>query len=845
MVYIADSTFTDTNYNDQFAAAASFELGDFQKWAVKGIYDGSNVLVTAHTGSGKTLPAEYMIKYHTTLADAEGRERKRVIYTTPIKALSNQKLHDLRIKFPDITFGLLTGDCRDNPEADVLVMTTEILRNTLFNKRVGQTSQFTNMPLSFDMDIDRELGGVVFDEVHYINDADRGGVWEQSILLLPASVQMLMLSATIDSPEKFAKWIEEEKHKQAVKENTPPKQMILAPTYHRVVPLTHYMWLSVPQGAKKKVTKVEASQLAAVGNRQLVIKTSKGSFETDSYKKVKDARKIMWDNRVKVHRSYVLNGLVRHLKENGMLPALCFIFSRKQVELAAKSIEISLYEEGEVHSSIVEKECRKIIASKFPNVNEYLQLPEYISMIELLQKGIAVHHAGILPVIREMVELLFERGFVRLLFATETFAVGINMPTKTVIFTELQKFDGKGKRPLLPHEYTQMAGRAGRRGLDTVGHVIHCSNLFDAGTDSEYKSILCGNPQTLVSKFKISYGLALSVMASGASDFSKVQDFVDQSLVSREIAGEVKHYDAAIVEATSKLQTIENSISSHTFTPRDTIDQYLALSRDLESSKGKKQKKVRRDMDIIMQEHKHLQKDLDARKRLENATEEVQKLESHKHGASSYLAGEIEKIVSILHNDCFVKNSDRLILTRKGTVASQIQECHPLATADIVMSTGGFSDFTSSHLAAFASIFANVRCSEENETLIPSTGIAHLDRAALLYRERCQHYIQREVSVHTNTGETADVTFDLMEATLSWCDHADTEASCKKIIQKLHEEKGISLGDFVKSMLKVANVCSELGNVAQINNDTPLAWRLARVPELVMKYVVTNGSLYI
>ena len=626
MVYIADSTFTDTNYNDQFAAAASFELGDFQKWAVKGIYDGSNVLVTAHTGSGKTLPAEYMIKYHTTLADAEGRERKRVIYTTPIKALSNQKLHDLRIKFPDITFGLLTGDCRDNPEADVLVMTTEILRNTLFNKRVCPTSQFTNMPLSFDMDIDRELGGVVFDEVHYINDADRGGVWEQSILLLPASVQMLMLSATIDSPEKFAKWIEEEKHKQAVKENTPPKQMILAPTYHRVVPLTHYMWLSVPQGAKKKVTKVEASQLAAVGNRQLVIKTSKGSFETDSYKKVKDARKIMWDNRVKVHRSYVLNGLVRHLKENGMLPALCFIFSRKQVELAAKSIEISLYEEGEVHSSIVEKECRKIIASKFPNVNEYLQLPEYISMIELLQKGIAVHHAGILPVIREMVELLFERGFVRLLFATETFAVGINMPTKTVIFTELQKFDGKGKRPLLPHEYTQMAGRAGRRGLDTVGHVIHCSNLFDAGTDSEYKSILCGNPQTLVSKFKISYGLALSVMASGASDFSKVQDFVDQSLVSREIAGEVKHYDAAIVEATSKLQTIENSISSHTFTPRDTIDQYLALSRDLESSKGKKQKKVRRDMDIIMQEHKHLQKDLDAMKRLDNATEEVQKL---------------------------------------------------------------------------------------------------------------------------------------------------------------------------------------------------------------------------
>ncbi len=229
MVYIADSTFTDTNYNDQFAAAASFELGDFQKWAVKGIYDGSNVLVTAHTGSGKTLPAEYMIKYHTILADAEGRERKRVIYTTPIKALSNQKLHDLRIKFPDITFGLLTGDCRDNPEADVLVMTTEILRNTLFNKRVGNTSGKL-MPLSFDMDIDSELGGVVFDEVHYMQDRERGVVWEEVIISLPSAIRMVFLSATLPNCFQFGEWV--------ASLHASPCHVVV--TDYRPTPLVHY-----------------------------------------------------------------------------------------------------------------------------------------------------------------------------------------------------------------------------------------------------------------------------------------------------------------------------------------------------------------------------------------------------------------------------------------------------------------------------------------------------------------------------------------------------------------------------------------------------------------------------
>ena len=187
----------------------------------------------------------------------------------------------MRNKYPDISIGLLTGDFKDNPEADVLIMTTEILRNTLFNKQIAESTG-NPMPLSFDMDIENELGGVVFDEVHYINDADRGSVWEQSILLLPPHIQLLMLSATIDAPESL-EWIEKEKAIQSQKKSLPPKKMILAPTYERVVPLTHYMWISAHNSIFKKVKNTEHNRPFQQYTNKLVPKTPNGNFHQDNY----------------------------------------------------------------------------------------------------------------------------------------------------------------------------------------------------------------------------------------------------------------------------------------------------------------------------------------------------------------------------------------------------------------------------------------------------------------------------------------------------------------------------------------------------------------------------------
>ena len=199
MVRICSEHVAPESHDIDIDKSYGFSLSNFQKHAIEAIHTGNHVLITAHTGSGKTLPAEYAIRYFV----AKG---KKVIYTSPIKALSNQKYHEFTAKYPDISFGILTGDIKFNPEADVLIMTTEILRNQIFhsafNKHETQTS------LSFEMDIDNELGCVVFDEVHYINDEERGKIWEETILHLPKSVQMVMLSATIDKAEKFAEWVE-------------------------------------------------------------------------------------------------------------------------------------------------------------------------------------------------------------------------------------------------------------------------------------------------------------------------------------------------------------------------------------------------------------------------------------------------------------------------------------------------------------------------------------------------------------------------------------------------------------------------------------------------------------
>ena len=844
MVIICDKTFTEEKYTDIFQRTASFELSNFQKWAIKGIVEGDNVLITAHTGSGKTLPAEFMIEHLIRYAESENREKKKVIYASPIKALSNQKLHDMRKKYPDISIGLLTGDVKDNPEADVLIMTTEILRNTLFNKQIAETTG-TQMPLSFNIDIEKELGGVVFDEVHYINDEHRGSVWEQSILLLPPHVQILMLSATIDSPEKFADWVEKEKSKQSISKNIPEKKMILAPTYNRVVPLTHNMWISAHQSIFKKVKNTEYNRpFKEYTNKLVPIKTPDGNFHLDNFNGVTKIKNYFWENNVYVKRYYVLNGIVKYLKENKMLPAICFVFSRRHVELAAKEIQTCLFNDDETQPNTVEKECKKILMSKFTNYKEYLGLPEFNEVVSLLKKGVAIHHAGMLPVLREMIELLFDRGYVKLLFATETFSVGINMPTKTVLFSSLQKWDGKGKRDLLPHEYTQMAGRAGRRGLDKIGHVIHCNNLFDCGYAHEYKKILCGVPQRLVSKFKINYSVVLNVIASGAGDLTKVETFVKQSLISREIEKESKSLAFSYSEKESELLSLEKSLS-FSKTPIDTIKEYVELSSIVFNQSRKQKKKSMRQLDNLRQTYKTIEKEANILEKIKDTKKEMEKIRTYEHNTQSYIATEVDVIANILQECGFIEKDaeDNYILLEKGKVASQLQEVHILACSDMLLKCNYFENMTPQEIVCILSMFTNIRVSDEKKSSVPIDNVNAFEACSYI-KQQIDYYCNIELKNKINSGENCDFNFDIMDTIIQWYNASD-ENTCKQIVQTLSRDKEIFIGDFIKAILKINNIVAEMEKIAEMNNNIPLLEKIRLIPTNTLKYVATNQSLYI
>jgi antiviral helicase SKI2 len=269
-----------------------------------------------------------------------------------------------------------------------------------------------------------------------------------------------------------------------------------------------------------------------------------------------------------------------------MLPAIAFVFSRKHVELCAHDIHVGLLEFDSKVGYTVRRECEQIIR-KLPNFQEYLELPEYNSLVSLLEKGIGIHHSGMIPILREIVELMISKKYIKLLFATESFAIGLDCPIRTAIFTSVKKFDGNGERYLMAHEYSQMAGRAGRRGIDTIGNVIHCNNLFSMPSISEYKTITGGIPQKLISKFRISYSLILNLLKNGQTkDFHL---FSEKSMVFTEIQGAIQSLKDKIENGASQLTKKQETISMSR-TQKDICDKYIDITEKVKSAVNKKKK---------------------------------------------------------------------------------------------------------------------------------------------------------------------------------------------------------------------------------------------------------------
>ena len=816
MVKICSENVTPESHDTRIDESYGFTLSNFQRHAIEAIHTGNHVLITAHTGSGKTLPAEYAIEYFS-------KKGKKVIYTSPIKALSNQKFHEFTQKYPDISFGILTGDIKFNPEADVLIMTTEILRNQIFHSAFNKNESKTM--LSFDIDIEQDLGCVIFDEVHYINDKDRGKIWEETILHLPKTVQMVMLSATIDKPEKFAEWIETRNDDKCV---------YLASTFHRVVPLYHHGYITLHESYTNKIkdAKLRNSFIQCSGSPKLLVKN--GKFDEVEYHRIQQINMYVKKQNIHIKRSFVLGSLVLHLFNNNLLPGIIFIFSRTQVERAASEINFSLFEKDSKLPSVVEHECEMIIR-RLPNYKEYIELPEYRTLVKLLQKGIAFHHAGMLPVFREMVELLFAKNYIKLLVATETFAVGINMPTKSVVFTSLKKFDGTNTRPLLPHEYTQMAGRAGRRGIDTEGHVIHCNNLFDDISPAEYKNILCGSPQKIVSKFNISYNLILHLVVNNFSDCDALNEFTKKSLMKTEIEKHVNELTVEITELEKTLADKETGVETLR-TPYDICYEYIHLTKD--HLPNKERKKAARRISSIEEEYRFLKGDIDTIAQINAIKEEISSKKESLICVEEYISNQVSIIMEILEKRGFIQYvDDSHIITTKGILSTHIQEIPGHIFSEIIIKHNFFADHNADIIAGIFSCFTNITVTEacRNVTHECNSIIKDLDNIT-------NEYYDIENSNKIDISENYAFHTSIVNEVIEWC-HAESQSECMQIINSLCVNKSIVLGDFIKAILKINNIASELLKLNEL--PASLQHKLTSIRKMTQKYVVTNQSLYI
>jgi superfamily II RNA helicase len=822
---------SEENYS-QYFDKYPFPLSSFQKFAIESIVEGNHILVTAHTGSGKTLPAEFAIEHFAS-------KGKKVIYTSPIKALSNQKFYEFTQKFPHISFGILTGDIKTNPEADVLIMTTEILMNTLYAKnRKEDTTVNTNSTnlAMFEMDFDTELACVVFDEIHYINDLDRGRVWEETIMMLPRHVQMVMLSATLDSPEKFALWCET----RGQNDVKPDKIVYLTTTYERVVPLTHYSFITCTQGIFKIIKDKELKkEIMKTTNSLHVLQDAKGNFSETNYMRVHKTLKTFQDKNHYVKRQHVLNTVAKHMVEHNMLPAICFVLSRKALEQCAKEITTTLLEDDSKVPYIIRRECEQIIR-KLPNYQEYLNLPEYLNMVSLLEKGVAIHHAGIMPILREMVELLFGKGYIKLLFATETFAVGINMPTKTVLFTDVNKFDGTGMRPLYSHEYTQMAGRAGRRGIDTVGHVIHLTNLFKNIDQITLKTMLKGKPQTLVSKFKISYNLLLNLIDIGETNYTK---YAKRSMVQNDIDVTMKGYYDNICNIEREIDNMSLVLDSCR-TPFETVEAYIELKQARLTSVNKKRKEIERSIQQISDQYKTVERDIEIVSKYNLKKDMLKKLNDQLSATEATLETNVAKVINLLKSNDFVKQEDdKNILSLKGHIATNLREVHCLVFSELIHS-GKFKQFEAKQLVGILSCFTNITVPEDKRYVLPTSDHSNVKDCIMEIYDMYQKQSDLELKNQIDTGIDYSLHFDLIDYSIKWCE-CENDVDCKRLIGEIGLNKEIFLGEFIKAILKINNITAEMEKVAEYLGDMEFLSILRQVPQLTLKYVATNQSLYV
>ncbi|CAB4628163.1 MAG: DEAD/DEAH box helicase [Actinobacteria bacterium] len=650
---------TAPSYNS-FLELLDFALDPFQEQACHALAKGKGVLVAAPTGAGKTIVGEFAI--HLAL-----EKNQKVFYTTPIKALSNQKFAELVSRYGPERVGLLTGDTNTNSDAQIVVMTTEVLRNMIYA----------------NSDSLIELGFVVMDEVHYLADRFRGAVWEEVILHLPKDVKLVSLSATVSNAEEFGAWLEE------VRGDTE-----IVVSEHRPVPLDQHVLFGD-----------ELMELFAAGsknqrvNAELVQKhSSKLRIPLGKYTKGKKPKGEL-DRRFSRIPKISKPEVVEILEDNDLLPAIFFIFSRVGCDAAVRAchqygVRLTTREE--------QAEIRYLVEEKTASIaDEDLATLGYFEWLSGLERGVAAHHAGMLPAFKEVVEELFLRKLVRVVFATETLALGINMPARTVVLERLDKFNGESRVQITPGEYTQLTGRAGRRGIDTLGHsVIQWSGNLDPASVAGLAS---KRSYPLISPFKPTANMAVNLIeafgrkrAREVLETSFAQFQADRSVVG--LAKGIREKQISLDGYAKSMECHLGDFFGYSSIRRELsdIEKSLASGRtrqergkDIRQTKGRsEQERKLAELKVRMKTHPcHLCSHREAHSRWAERWwqlhRETQAILDQIEGRTNLVASTFDKICDLLIELDYLDSADQdLLVTESGKMLARIYGERDLLVAE-------------------------------------------------------------------------------------------------------------------------------------------------------------------
>jgi superfamily II RNA helicase len=776
-VKILDGTAEDT---PDPAIQFNFPLDNFQKHSFNCISKDQNVLVTAHTGSGKTAVAKYAVAHYI-------KKGKKIIYTSPIKALSNQKYKEFKEEFEDnfsklighpVSVGIMTGDNKIKPDADCVIMTTEILRNALYE--VGEKSKY------FQNDFTSTLGCVIFDEVHYINDKDRGHTWEETIILLKPEVTLIMLSATIDKPEEFAQWIGSQKN----------KVVNLIPTTTRAVPLEHYIYTDY---------------------NLFKILDSHNKFQDQSFDKALKAYNPLQKNR--------LTELVQFLKEKNMFQTIFFSFSRVNCERYAKSVTLELitYQERSEIEALFNKYMHKY-HKQYEHVQQYSQIKD------LLLKGVAYHHSGLIPILKEVVEIIFQKGLIKILFATETFAVGVNMPTRTVVFTELEKPTEESKRLLTTEEYRQMAGRAGRRGIDKIGYVIILPQ-YSFPDKQELKGAMLGKVKHISSNFMIDYSFMLKILQSRSTNFDA---FMDASMFKKDNTKFLEEEQQNYTKLKQQVQYLETTFGDITpFEGLAKIDaqeqEYKTMGFSLNKQQQKEKARLLKQLKDPNKYHEY--------KQFTKQKDQLHKLEETLQLYQNTITTTSATVLDVLIKADYVTPSKTI--TMKGILAAQINECNSLLLTEII-TRKLFDNLSPQEIAAVLAIFLDDTVNKEEITSTRQITCSPNVRSVISTVEGIINEFQtleHECGVELTDYNFWNIYYNYVDAVYDWTDGKPLAAILANL--QIYE------GNFVRNMLKISNIAKDLVYISYTFGNLVIIPQLEKINSLIIRDIVTVNSLYI